>query len=95
MGDPARVAWMNVTVRCGRGFASAVRCELETRGAQVGSASFSQSHAVRAAVAPLARLLGFEDWLARSTRGAGHAESILAQWRVVEADPDPPLPPAA
>ena len=95
LSDPAREAWMNVTVRCERGFAAAVRCELETRGAQVGSASFSRSHAVLVAVAPLARLLGFEDWLARSTRGAAHAEAILAQWRIVEADPDPLLPPAA
>lgn len=95
LSDPAREAWMNVTVRCERGFAAAVRCELEARGAHVGSASFSRSHAVLAALAPLARLLAFEDWLARTTRGAGHAEAILAQWRIVEADPDPPLPPAA
>lgn len=43
LSDPAREAWMNVTVRCERGFAAAVRCELEARGAHVGSASFSRS----------------------------------------------------
>lgn len=92
--DPLRHAWMNVSVRCARRFVAAIRDELADRGGQSRSTHFSEDRVVLSAVAPLPGLLGFADWVTRFTGGEGQVQTRLAEWRVVDRDPDP-YPPAA
>jgi len=93
--DPLRHAWMNVTVRCARQLVAAIRVELARRGGQSRNTRFSENLVVLGAVAPLPGLLGFADWVSRITNGRGDAQSRLAEWRLVDRDPEPPLRPAA
>jgi len=93
--DPLRVAWMNVTVRCARRFVPAVRQALAERGGHARSTHFSENLVVLGAVAPLSRVLGFADWVSQWTEGNGHVQSRLAEWRIIDPDPDPTARPAA
>ena len=93
--DPLRHPWMEVTVRCERRFVSPIRRELESRGGRADVTRFGPYYVVLVASAPLSGVLGFADWVLRTTGGTGHAQSSLAEWRVVEQDPDPPFRPAA
>lgn len=93
--NPARIAWMHVSIRCPRRFASSARLELVRREGQPTNAVFQEEVALLAGRAPLDRLIGYGDWLAAQTAGRAHVHTQLAEWRPVHRAPDPSGPRAA
>lgn len=90
--NPLRVAWMNVHVRCERRFVALIREELARRAGRTSAAQFNDDVVMLAGHAPLSGLIGYADWISQHIDGNSSVHCRLAQWRLAEAQPDPPSP---
>lgn len=79
--------YMGVRVRCGAADFAAVKADLLARGGIIVDSELTRSFGVVRVIAPLARLLGYSDHLARLTAGTGREVMWLSHYAPVEEPP--------
>ena len=93
--DPAQMPWMQVNVRAPRRYATLLKAEFHRRSGLSRGGEYFGETVMLSGIAPLAKLLGFPEWVAQRTDGKAVATERLAEWRLIDDEPDPPGPLAA